>query len=71
MSHRWTWTFADAREGAMVDPPTTSAPFPTQSDAENWFGETWRQLAEAGVASATLHRDGEIVYGPMSLDPAP
>jgi hypothetical protein len=45
--------------------------FPTQSDAESWFGEVWHELSEAGVAAVTLHRDGEKVYGPMSLDAAP
>ena len=45
--------------------------FPTQSDAESWFGEVWHDLADAGVAAVTLHRDGEKVYGPMSLEPAP
>ena len=48
--------------------PTTATAFPTQSDAENWFGEVWRELAEAGIAAVTLHRDGDKVYGPMPLD---
>jgi hypothetical protein len=48
--------------------PTTEAAFPTQGDAETWFGETWPELADAGVGSVTLLRDGEVVYGPMSLD---
>ena len=71
MSEQWTWTFADGDGADVTGPPTTDAPFPTQSDAESWFGETWRSLADAGVTSATLHRDGAVVYGPMSLDPAP
>ena len=41
--------------------------FPTQSDAESWFGEVWHDLSAAGVAAVTLHRDGQKVYGPMSL----
>jgi hypothetical protein len=49
----------------------SEAAFPTQSDAESWFGEVWHDLAAAGVAAVTLHRDGNTVYGPMSLEPAP
>jgi hypothetical protein len=44
-----------------------STAFPSQSDAENWFGETWHDLAAAGVDAVTLRRDGAEVYGPMSL----
>ncbi len=43
--------------------------FPSQADAETWVGESWRDLLEAGVESVTLLRDGEAVYGPMSLRP--
>ncbi|NHA67099.1 hypothetical protein [Phycicoccus flavus] len=71
MSERWTWTYADADGAPVTAGPTTPSPFPTQSDAESWFGETWHDLADAGVASVTLHRDGEVVYGPMSLEAAP
>ena len=42
--------------------------FTTQSDAESWFGEVWHDLSAAGVAAVTLHRDGQKVYGPMSLE---
>ncbi|MGL5817457.1 MAG: hypothetical protein ACRCYR_07835 [Phycicoccus sp.] len=71
MSERWTWSYAGADGAPMTGPPTSDAAFPTQSDAENWFGEVWRELAEAHVASVMLLRDGVVVYGPMSLDPAP
>ena len=63
----WTWTYADATGAPVTGPPTTDAAFPTQGDAETWFGETWQELADANVDSVTLHRDGEVVYGPMSL----
>lgn len=68
MSEAWTWTYADADGAAVTGEPTVDTEFPTQSDAESWFGEAWHDLADAGVASVTLHRDGEVVYGPMSLD---
>ena len=44
-----------------------SPPHPTQSDAETWIGETWRDLAAAGVAQVSLFEDGRLEYGPMSL----
>ena len=71
MSEQWTWTFAAADGSPVSGGPTTEAAFPTQSDAESWFGEVWHDLADVGVASVTLHRDGGVVYGPMSLDAAP
>ena len=55
----------------MTGEPLSTTEFPTQSDAESWFGEMWRALAEAGVAGVTLYRDGAVVYGPMSLEAAP
>ena len=41
--------------------------FPTQSDAESWLGETWRELLAAGVDQVRLFEDDTEVYGPMSL----
>jgi hypothetical protein len=71
VTERWTWTYADADGAPVTGAPASDTAFPTQNDAESWFGEVWRELADAGVAAATLHRDGVVVYGPMSLDPAP
>ena len=42
--------------------------FPTQSDAETWLGEQWRDLRVEGVVSATLLDGERVVYGPMSLE---
>lgn len=67
MAEQWTWTYADASGAPVTGEPTTETAFPTQGDAETWFGETWQELADAGVESVTLLRDGEVVYGPMSL----
>lgn len=58
----WTWQYQPADTGAEP-----SASFGSQSDAENWIGESWRELAAAGVANVVLLRDGEPVYGPMPL----
>jgi hypothetical protein len=58
----WTWQYepdgTDAEEAGS---------FSSQSDAESWLGESWRTLAEAGVAGVSLIHDGEHVYGPMPL----
>ena len=69
MAQEWTWSYADAAGGATVPPEATEAAFPTQGEAEAWFAETWEDLAGAGVAAVTLHLDGAVVYGPMSLEP--
>jgi hypothetical protein len=58
----WTWQYQPAE--AAAEP---SGSFSTQSDAENWIGESWRELAAAGVSGVILLRDGERVYGPMPL----
>jgi hypothetical protein len=42
--------------------------FPSQSDAESFIGETWRELLDAGVQQVTLFEGDRKVYGPMGLD---
>ena len=69
MSEHWTWSYEDATGAPMPAEGLGETSFPTQSDAESWFGEVWHDLAAAGVAGVTLHRDGQKVYGPMSLEP--
>ena len=69
MSEQWTWTYQAPDGTEMSGEGLSETPFPTQSDAESWFGEVWHELAARGVAAVTLHRDGEKVYGPMSLEP--
>lgn len=67
MSSGWTWTYEDAAGAAMTGPALVTTAFPTQSDAETWLGEQWRELAETGVAAVTLHEHEAVVYGPMPL----
>jgi hypothetical protein len=43
--------------------------FPSQAEAETWMSEQWPTLADAGVDAVTLHRETDVVYGPMSLSP--
>ncbi|HEY3737054.1 MAG TPA: hypothetical protein VGL26_06390 [Jatrophihabitans sp.] len=72
----WLWRLESA-DGTVVDEQSPdSAVLPAnpahtnQSDAESWLGETWRQLAAAGVAQVTLFEDEKLVYGPMPLSEA-
>jgi hypothetical protein len=67
MTAQWTWTYFDADAGAMTGEALVLTGFPSQSEAESWLGEQWRELAAAGVDAVTLEHDGAVVYGPMSL----
>ena len=61
----WTWRL-EAADGTTLPtpvPPTHGS----QSDAESWLGEQWRELSEAGVAQVTLLEGAREVYGPMPL----
>ena len=61
----WTWRLEGADGQPLTDPPSPA--HGNQSDAESWLGESWRDLAQAGVAQASLF-DGDVkVYGPMPL----
>lgn len=61
----WTWEYqTEAGSGGQ---PGTSEAFPSQSDAESWLGEQWRELADQGITAVTLFEDARAVYGPMSL----
>jgi hypothetical protein len=61
----WTWRLEDADGAAMSGPAVPGQP--SQSDAESWLGEHWRELAEAGVAQVSLLDGEHVVYGPMPL----
>lgn len=67
MTDEWTWTYLDADGTAVTGEALVATGFPSQSDAESWLGEQWRDLAEAGVEAVTLTHEGTVVYGPMSL----
>ncbi|QFG68228.1 hypothetical protein [Ornithinimicrobium pratense] len=70
MSENYTWSYGRADGTEVTDLGLASTTFPTQADAEAWLSQEWATLADAGVASVTLQRDDEVVYGPMSLSPA-
>lgn len=66
----FTWRFEAPDGTPLTSPELPVATFPSQADAESWVGETWRELLASGVEQVTLLRDGETVYGPMSLSPS-
>ena len=65
----WTWRY-EAADGSPVAPSGAPPvePFSTQSDAESWLGETWRELLAAGVHQVSLLEGDRVAYGPMGLD---
>ncbi len=68
-AHAWHWRLEDS-SGATVTSAEGSPRFPSQSDAETWVGEMWRDLADDGVDQVTLFEGDRLVYGPMSLHAA-
>lgn len=65
----WSWQY-EAVDGTVVHAGRLPCPaFPNQAEAESWVGEVWRDLLAAGVESVSLLRDGNVVYGGMSLRP--
>ena len=67
MSADWSWLFLDAHGNPMEGEGLPTTGFPTQSDAESYLGESWRELLDAGVEAVTLREHDAVVYGPMSL----
>jgi hypothetical protein len=74
----WTWTLHDGTgaetwAGASLMATASTAgddvlAFESQSDAESFLGEVWRDLLAAGVDSVSLHDGDKLVYN-MSLQP--
>ena len=62
----WRWRLENSAGEEMTSSVGQSS-FPSQSDAESWVGEVWRDLAEDGVASVTLLEGDRVVYESMSL----
>jgi hypothetical protein len=63
----WSWRLEDASGQEVTAEGFADERFASQADAESWVGETWAELAEAGVAAVTLLEHDREVYGPMSL----
>ena len=62
----WSWRY-EGVDGQPVTGPAEA--FSSQADAESWLGQTYRQLAEAGITGVTLVEDDRVDYK-MSLLPA-
>ncbi len=64
----WWWRMQDAAGNEVeVGGELADQRFASQADAESWVGETWAELAEAGVDAVVLLEHDRQVYGPMSL----
>ena len=63
----WRWRLENADGVEVSSAVAGSSTFPSQSDAESWVGEVWRELVEDGVDAVTLFEGERLVYGPMSL----
>jgi hypothetical protein len=67
----WRWRLEDSSGGEVTPDGGGTASgvsgFPSQSDAESWIGEVWRDLLDDGVEQVTLFEGDREVYGPMSL----
>lgn len=61
----WSWQY-EGENGEPASGPAES--FPSQADAESWIGQTWRELAAAGVIAVLLVEDDRVEYR-MSLQP--
>ena len=67
----WTWRY-ERPDGSVAEPQDVGVPahFPSQSDAESFIGESWRELLDGGIQQVTLFEGDRKVYGPMALDSA-
>jgi hypothetical protein len=62
----WVWRYEGANGQKQAG---SSELFPSQSDAESWLGQTWRELVSNGVVTVVLLEDDRMEYR-MSLLPA-
>ena len=63
----WSWRLEDSAGTPMSVEGLEMPDFPSQSDAESWVGEVWREVPAAGGGAGTLLAGGRGGYGPMSL----
>jgi len=56
----WQWRYQGSGTGGDVG--EISEELPSQSDAESWLGEQWRELLAAGVDEVTLEENGRKEY---------
>ena len=60
----WSWRY-EGVDGQPVAAPLDET-FSSQADAESWIGQSWRELAAAGVTQVSLVEDDRVDYK-MSL----
>jgi hypothetical protein len=65
----WTWQLEKEDGTVLTSRGLPKENWSSQGDAENWIGENWRTLLEAGVDQVSLLNEGRVEYGPMSLHP--
>ncbi|EXG80849.1 hypothetical protein [Cryptosporangium arvum] len=53
----WQWRYAGSGDQGQA-----SEEFPSQSDAESWLGEQWRELLATGIDEVTLEENGRVEY---------
>ena len=63
----WWWRLEDSTGREVNVGGVPAQRFHSQSDAESWVGEVWRELLEGGADAVTLFEGDRKVYGPMSL----
>lgn len=63
----WVWRCERVSGEPVATDLQPDEGFASQSDAESWLGEIWRELRAAGVDQVVLLHDGSPEYGPMSL----
>jgi hypothetical protein len=63
----WWWRLENSAGAEVTVPDVPRQEFPSQSDAESWVGEVWKDLLDGGADAVTLFEGDREVYGPMSL----
>ena len=66
----WTWQLEKEDGTVLTSRGLPKESWSSQGDAENWIGENWRTLLDAGVDQVSLLNEGRVEYGPMTLHPA-
>jgi hypothetical protein len=62
----WTWRYEGEDGQRQLG---ASEPFPSQSDAESWLGQSWRELVGQSVVSVVLLEDDRVEYRMSLLQP--
>lgn len=55
----WRWVYLDADSAVVPSKEEEAESFSSQSDAETWLGENWRELAADEVAAVRLVTETE------------